>query len=106
MYTRQEAEHDGYTLYSFGHIRNPGKFEGEHFSILYFYDCYLDGGDTIMELTEEEKTEYDINANYVYRAESNHGFCSLEFYNTREAAEKRANYEYIMNSIDFEEWEE
>lgn len=100
MYTRQEAEHDGYTLDSFGHIRNPGKFEGEHFSILYFYDCYLNGGDTVIKLTDEEKQTYEIDANYIYLAESNDGFCSLEFYDTLEEAEKQAN---IDLEIDEEE---
>lgn len=107
MYTKLQAKNNGYELDSFGHIKNPGKFEGEHYSILYFYEGYLNGGDTVMELTEEEKAEYGINANFVYLAESNDGFLSLEFYDTREEAEKRDIEDFITYDIDLNEgWDE
>ncbi len=60
MFTKQDAINQGYKLDSWGHIHNPGKFEGEHYSILYFYDAYLDGCDTVFELSPEEQKEFEI----------------------------------------------
>jgi hypothetical protein len=70
-------------------IKNPGKFEGETVATLYYYDAYMNGNGTVMDVTEEERVifELDESDKFVYLAESNDGFVSLEFYETETEAE-------------------
>jgi hypothetical protein len=93
----------GYT-FNHGIIRNPGKFEGESLATLYYYDCYLNGGETIFQVTNEESHMFNFNPednkNWVYLAESNDGFVSLVFFKTEEAAQK---YEYEEQGIDIDD---
>ena len=80
---------NGYTFDRWGHVRNPGKFEGESIATLYYYDAYLNGGEVVFEVSDEEKQAFDIESSFVYLAESNDRFVSLEFYDTRDEAEER-----------------
>lgn len=89
---------DEYTL-RHGIIANPGKFEGEPIETPYFYCCALDGGGWVMEVDQEEKTEFGITANYVLVCESNDGFVSLEYYDNEEDAET-AEYEDMVDEYD------
>jgi hypothetical protein len=86
--------------YTFNHsaITNPGKFEGEGIATLYYYDCYLNGGEGVFQVTDEERKEFKLSPTdkWVYLAESNDGFCSLVFFETEEAANK---YEYEESGI-------
>lgn len=81
-------------------IKNPGKFEGETVATLYFYDHSLNGDGNVMEVSQEEKEAFDIDANYVYLAESNDGFVSLEFYDTRDEAEERETEEFGFDTLE------
>lgn len=95
------AEVNGYTIQN-GTVRNPGKFERETVATLYFYDCYLNGGDTVMELDDVEKAVFNTDKSFVYLAESNDGFVSLEYYATEEEANARDENDY---EDDYEEVE-
>ena len=87
---------EGYTFDNQGIIRDPGKFEGKTLATLYYYDCFLNGDGVVMEVSEEERTAFDLaeDDKFVYLAESNDGFVSLEFYATREQAEEREGDEF------------
>lgn len=93
----------GYNLDLWNCIKNPGKFEGEHVSILYWYDMFLNGYDTVFEVSDEERKEFEYadDVKYIYLAESNDGFCSLEFYTTREEAESRQDEEFESLGEDY-----
>lgn len=84
---RLEAE---YTIRD-GIISNPGKFEGETLLTPYLYDCYLNGFGTTMELEPDELAYFELEPDkkYVYLAESNDGFVSVELYATEAEAEAR-----------------
>jgi len=84
-----EEIRSGYTFSRNGVVTSPGKFEGESIATLYYYDAYLNGGDTVFQVTDDEKSAFDIDSPFVYLAESNDGFVSLEFYETLEQAELR-----------------
>ena len=78
-------------------IKNPGKFEGEHFSAPYFYDDAGDGcwndvfsneedsDDSMLlfqwvKVSEEDRKEFPgIIEKYVKLFESDQGFVSVEF---------------------------
>ena len=80
----------GYT-WDNGIVTSPGKFEGESISTLYYYDAYLNGNGAVMEVSKEEREALGLHESdqWVYVAESNDGFVSLEFYMTQEQAEAR-----------------
>lgn len=80
---------DGYEFNRHGIVTSPGKFEGESIATLYYYDCFLNGEDTVFEVTEEEKQAFDIPPldNFVYLQESNDGFVSLEYFTDEKSAE-------------------
>lgn len=67
-------------------ILNPGKFEGEHVSVLYFYDQYMNGdqGEFInndvvaYRLNEKEKQEFDGCPTYLLEFQEN-GFVCCEW---------------------------
>lgn len=73
-----------YTLNRNGYIQNPGKFEGEHVSTLYWYELSLDGGDC--EFTVEaqdliELAEFNdrvLVGSRVNLFEDDQGFVSIE----------------------------
>ena len=60
-------------------ILSPGKFEGEHVSVLAFWNRYLDGffdyenddGDIVFILTDEEAAEFDGQRDYRLRLDDN-----------------------------------
>lgn len=98
--SKLDAQTLGFKLDNWGHILSPGKFEGEHFSILYFYDLYMDGLGTIFELSAEEQNKWDIHSPFVYLAENSDGFCSLEFYDTIEEVEERETEDLDFDTLD------
>ena len=70
-----------YTFNRYGIVTNPGKFEGESIATLYYYDCFLNGGDAIFEVSDDERKAFDIGPAYthVYLYESDNGFVHLYF---------------------------
>jgi hypothetical protein len=80
----------GYTWRD-GIIVSCGKFEGETLATLYYYDAYLNGNSTVMEVSKEEREALGLHESdqWVYVAESNDGFVSLEFYMAQEQADAR-----------------
>ena len=81
-----------YTLSS-GIITDPGKFEGENWQILYWYDALMSGftddsGDAwdAMKVTEEEKLIFNLDpaAEYAILFHSDTGFVGLEYATTAE----------------------
>lgn len=81
---------NGYTFNRYGIVTSPGKFEGETIATLYYYDAFLNGEGAVFEVTEEERKAFDISeeTKFVYLHESNDGFVSLEYHDTREEAEE------------------
>ena len=71
----------GYNFSRSGIVKSPGKFEGESIATLYYYDCMLNGGGTIFEVSAEEQKAFDIGPAYtnVYLYESEYGFVHLYF---------------------------
>ena len=72
------AKEYGYTVSAANTILSPGKFEGEHVSTLYFWDCYMNGdgqseGDLIIfDLSESEREHLDLPRNeYRMRVDDN-----------------------------------
>lgn len=80
---------DGYTIER-GIIQNPGKFEGESVATLYYYDAYLNGDGSIMEISQDERNAFEIGPAYthVYLYESEQGFAHLYFCTSLEQAEQ------------------
>jgi hypothetical protein len=87
----------GYTFNRHGIVTNPGKFEGESIATLYYYDCLLNGGDAVFEITDEERKAFDIGEGYkaTYLYESNDGFVYLYFYTSMDEAEQAEAEDYI-----------
>lgn len=84
----------GYEFNRHGIVTSPGKFEGESIATLYYYDCFLNGGDTIFDVSQEESDAFDIQSKFVYLQESNDGFVSLVCFDFQEQAEAyQAEYE-------------
>lgn len=81
---------NGLTVNEFGVITTAGKFEGESIATVYFYNEYLNGGETVFEVTESERELLNVDSEYsfVYLAESESGFVSLEWYRTQAEAEQ------------------
>jgi len=66
-------EAQGWELDEGGTVRNPGKFEGEHFMVLYFWDMAMNGFED-----EEEYDEYDRPISIFHiKAEDRKSFPSL-----------------------------
>lgn len=72
------AKQYGYTVSAANTVLSPGKFEGEHVSTLYFWDCYMNGdgqseGDLIIfDLSESEREHLDLPRNeYRMRVDDN-----------------------------------
>lgn len=69
----------GYTVSAANTILSPGKFEGEHVSTLYFWDCYMNGfGDLVNDdlivfnLSESEREHLNNPTNeYRLRVDDN-----------------------------------
>lgn len=69
------------TYYGYG----PGKFEGEHWSIVHWYDAYMNGctGDEsgnnweAYEVTDDERAAFGIKGKFVVLSFSDQGFVSL-----------------------------
>lgn len=82
-----------------GIIQNPGKFEGETLATPFYYDIMLDGEGCIIEIEPSDRLAFDIDDkyNYVYVAESNDGFVSLVWCETREQAEQEDDGNYLNN---------
>lgn len=80
----------GYSFTRVGIVTNPGKFEGESIATLYYYDCSLDGGDTVFEVSDDERQAFDIGPAYthVYLYESENGFVHLYFCTSQDEAEQ------------------
>jgi hypothetical protein len=99
-----EEIRSGYTFSRNGIVTSPGKFEGETIATLYYYDAFLNSDDTVFEVSDEEKSAFGIDSPFVYLAESNDGFASLEFYNTLEDAQQaeRIDLDDIAIDEDFE----
>lgn len=76
-----------FTVDDCGIIRNPGKFEGEHFSAPYFYALLMDGfadidddGAAIFDVSDAERQAFDLGAtSQVVLRESDCGFISCEW---------------------------
>lgn len=87
----------GYEFDQHFNVKGPGKFEGESVIALYYYDCFLNGGDTIFTISEEERDAFGIGSGYthVYLYESEQGFVHPYFCTSQEEAE-------AMESEDFE----
>jgi len=83
-----EEIRSGYTFSRNGIVTSPGKFEGESIATLYYYDAFLNGDGPVFEVSDEEKSAFDIDSPFVYLAESNDGFVSLEFYETLKQAQQ------------------
>ena len=64
-----------------GIIQNLGKFEGESLATPYFYECYLNGGESIFEINESERESLKIDSNWTHVVimESDSGFVTLEY---------------------------
>lgn len=79
-------------------VKGPGKFEGESVIALYYYDCFLNGGDTIFEISDDERAAFGIGSGYthVYLYESEQGFVHPYFCTSQTEAE-------AMESSDDEE---
>lgn len=94
----------GYTFTRQGMVKGPGKFKGESIATLYYYDQYGNGGDTIFEISDEERKAFDIGAGYthVYLYESEQGFCHLYFCTSLAEAEEMESDEFE----DIDEWSE
>ena len=86
----------GYNFSRQGIVKNSGKFEGETIATLYYYDCFLNGGDTVFEITDEEREAFGIGSGYkaAYLYESDNGFVHLYFYSDMSEAEQAQNEEY------------
>lgn len=73
------AKEYGYTVSAANTIVSPGKFEGEHVSTLYFWDCYMNGdGDLVnddlivFDLSESEREHLNNPTNeYRLRVDDN-----------------------------------
>lgn len=78
----------GYEFNRHGIVTSAGKFEGESIATLYYYDCFLNGGDVVFEITAEERQAFDIGIGYthVYLGESDYGFVHLYFCTSEEEA--------------------
>lgn len=69
MKKEELAKEFGVTLDSHGCVKDLGKFEREHWSTLYFYDCMMNGDfgtleaenptEILYELTDEERALFD-----------------------------------------------
>lgn len=74
------AKEYGYTVSAANTVLSPGKFEGEHVSTLYFWDCYMNGdgqseGDLIVfDLSESEREHLDLPCNEYRMRVSDNGF--------------------------------
>lgn len=92
---------EGYSFRN-GIIKDLGKFQGETIATLFYYDCYLNGGETIFETSAEERKTFGLSERdkFVYLDESNDGYVSLVYFKTQEAAEK---YSYEAEGIDIDE---
>ena len=70
-------------------VKSAGKFEGETIATLYYYDCFLNGGEVVFEISGDEKQAFLIGDGYkyVYLYESDNGFVHLYFCTSRAKAE-------------------
>lgn len=75
------AKEYGYTVSAANTVLSPGKFEGEHVSTLYFWDCYMNGfGDLVdddlivFDLSESEREHLDLPCNEYRMRVSDNGF--------------------------------
>lgn len=103
MSTLQELEQQ-FTVKN-GIIQNPGKFEGETLATPFYYEIMLEGEGAVIEIEPSDRLAFDIDNkyNFVCVQESNDGFVSLEWCETRELAEGIDNFNFIVGDIDLEE---
>lgn len=87
---------NGYEFSRQGIVKSPGKFEGESIATLYYYDCFLNGGGVVMEISDEERRAFDVGTGYthVYLGESEYGFVHLYFCTSEEEAESMESAEF------------
>lgn len=97
-----------YTLNQAGLITNPGKFEGESLATPFYYDIMLNGEGDVIEIESSDRLAFEIEDiyNYVVVIESSDGFVSLFWCETKEEAKKESNNQYIMDSIDLDDWDD
>lgn len=90
-----EEIRNGYTFNRHGVCTSPGKFQGEFIATIYYYDMYLNGVGTIMEVSDDEREAFGLgeNENFVYLYESNDGFVTCYYFPTREEAEENEEYD-------------
>ena len=68
----------------------------------------MDGEGDIIEIEPSDRVcfEIDDRYNFVVVLESDSGFVSLDFFETREEAERESNNQYVMKSIDLDSWDD
>jgi len=87
-----------------GIIVSPGKFEGESIATVYFYNTLGEIGGDYTEISEEERTVFEIDSQYDYAVilTDDSGFTYLEYANSESHAEDRVN-EWYNDDEDFED---
>lgn len=108
---------EGYEIDRHGIIQSPGKFEGEHYSSLKFYEIIMEGfaeefsfneGEPVycaIQIDDELRKEIPELTEYgVVCYESDQGFFNTTFYETKEDYEAElANFEKQQGELDGEE---
>jgi len=103
MTTLEELEKI-YTTNRYGIITDSGKFEGETLATPFYYDLMLDGEGEVIEVQPSDRWAFDLedSDNFVLVCVSNDGFVTLQWYETREAAENDALKEYEIEDDNIE----
>ncbi len=85
-------------------IVSPGKFENEKIATVYFYNTLVENGGDYTEISDEERTIFEIDSQYDYAVilTDDSGFTYLEYANSESHAEDRVN-EWYNEDEDFED---
>lgn len=83
-----------------GIIKSLGRFQGEHESILYWYECsMLGGGEVFIEVSNEEKKLFDIDYDYIILYVNNDGF--VKVFKCKDESEVENLYNELYPEIDY-----